>query len=37
MNDHITNALVDRLLSDLEELNINLERVAEALEALADR
>lgn len=28
MNNHITNALVDRLLSDLEELNINLERVA---------
>lgn len=37
MNNHITNALVDRLLSDLEELNINLERVAEALEALADK
>ena len=32
MNDHIPPALVDRLLSVLEDIAINLERIAEALQ-----
>lgn len=34
MNDHIPPALVDRLLSVLEDIAINLERIAEALERI---
>ena len=34
MNDHITPALVDRLLFVLEDIAINLERIAEALECI---
>lgn len=33
----VVNKMSDRLLSVLEDISINLERIAEALEALADK
>ena len=33
----VVNKMDDRLLSVLEDISINLERIAEALEALADK